>query len=154
MTVMLLGGLWHGASWNFVIWGGIHGLMLAAERCWGGEGQRLARPARVALTFLIVCLAWVFFRAETLPQAVSYLASMFGLAEPQPQAACVAAMIYTRYHLVVFLVCALVVWGGTQGWTFTQRLSPVRAGVCLALLVLDLVFLWTQTVNPFLYFQF
>src|SRR5690349_15975155 len=67
MTVMLLGGLWHGASWNFVIWGGIHGSMLAAERAGGKQSpyQRLPRPLRVALTFAIVCVSWVFFRAKT-----------------------------------------------------------------------------------------
>src|SRR4051794_715611 len=59
MVVMLLGGLWHGASWNFVIWGGIHGGVLAAERARGKDSayRRLPRPVRVAVTFAIVCLA-------------------------------------------------------------------------------------------------
>ncbi|RDJ93266.1 hypothetical protein B4Q13_23035, partial [Lacticaseibacillus rhamnosus] len=61
--VMLLGGLWHGASWNFVFWGGIHGGMLAFERKTGKNSryQRLPRAVRVGLTFVIVCLSWVFF---------------------------------------------------------------------------------------------
>jgi alginate O-acetyltransferase complex protein AlgI len=54
----------------------------------------------------------------------------------------------------MFLVCILVVWGGKQAWTFTQRLSPARAIVCMSLLALSIMFLWTQAVNPFLYFQF
>src|SRR5436190_18386233 len=86
MTVMLLGGLWHGASWNFVIWGAIHGGMLAFERAQGKDSvyRRLPRAARVMLTFVIVCLSWVFFRAKTLGQAVSYLRSMFGVGHPTP----------------------------------------------------------------------
>src|SRR5438552_5924423 len=81
-TVILLGGLWHGASWNFVLWGAIHGGMLAFERAQGRTGfyRRLPHGARVATTFLIVCLSWVFFRAKTLGQAVVYLSSLFGLS--------------------------------------------------------------------------
>ena len=82
MTVMLLGGLWHGASWNFVLWGAIHGGMLAFERA-QGEGslyRRLPPPLRVAITFFVVCLAWVFFRAKTLGQALAMFKSLFGVA--------------------------------------------------------------------------
>jgi alginate O-acetyltransferase complex protein AlgI len=153
MAVMLIGGLWHGASWTFVIWGGIHGGMLAVERL-RGRRRLLPHPVRVALTFLTVCLAWVFFRADTLSQAVRYFGSLFGLARRVPQMEVVSAVVYTPYHAAVAVVCALVVWGGTQGWVFTQRLSPARAGACLGLLAVSLAFLWTQTVNPFLYFQF
>src|SRR6201996_8749106 len=82
---MLLGGLWHGASWNFVLWGGLHGGMLAWERKHGRSGfyRLLPRAARVALTFIIVLAGWVFFRAATLPAALGYLRAMAGLAHPQ-----------------------------------------------------------------------
>src|SRR5208283_2031867 len=67
MTVMLIGGLWHGASWNFVIWGAIQGTMLIVERRRGKESpyRRLPVYMRIAFTFLITCVSWVFFRAET-----------------------------------------------------------------------------------------
>ncbi|PIE23047.1 MAG: membrane-bound O-acyltransferase family protein [Planctomycetota bacterium] len=77
---MLLGGLWHGAQWNFVFWGGLHGLWLAVDRFWerrgwpglsdGGFGRRML--ARI-LTFHLVCLAWVFFRAQDFAQASDVL---------------------------------------------------------------------------------
>jgi hypothetical protein len=67
---------------------------------------------------------------------------------------CISAVFYTPYHVLVAAACAVVVWGGTQTWTFTQRLSPLRAAVCLGLLAISIAFLWTQTANPFLYFQF
>jgi alginate O-acetyltransferase complex protein AlgI len=153
MAVMLIGGLWHGASWTFVIWGGIHGGMLAAERL-RGRRHLLPRPLRVALTFFVVCLAWVFFRAETLSQAAGYFASLFGRARVSAGSECVAPVLYTPYHGLIAVACALVVWRAPQAWTFTQRLSPARAGACLGLLAVSLAFLWTQTVNPFLYFQF
>jgi alginate O-acetyltransferase complex protein AlgI len=153
MVVMLVGGLWHGASWTFVIWGGIHGGMLALERL-RGKRRLLPYPFRVATTFLIVCLAWVFFRAETLPQAVSYFGSLFGFAGKAPQMEALSAVVYTPYHAVVAVACALIVWRAPQAWTFSQRLTPGRAAACLGLLAVSLAFLWTQTVNPFLYFQF
>ncbi len=77
-TVMVLGGLWHGASWNFVIWGSIHGGWLAFERMSGKDSfyRHLPQPLRILITFVIVCVAWVFFRAADLPAALRYLQSM------------------------------------------------------------------------------
>ena len=78
-TVMLLGGLWHGASWNFVIWGGLHGGMLALERAAGKDSfyRRLPKPLRIGITFVLVLITWVFFRAEDLSAAFRYLENMF-----------------------------------------------------------------------------
>jgi len=156
MTVMLFGGLWHGASWNFVIWGGIHGGMLAAERAQGKDSfyRRLPRPLRVAVTFAIVCLAWVFFRAKTLTQAVRYLGSLFGVAPPGPGADGVAAALYTPYHVGMFVIAGVVAWGLPTTWEFTERVSAPRAAFGMALLGLSVLLMWTQTINPFLYFQF
>ena len=156
MAVMLLGGLWHGASWNFVIWGAIHGGVLAAERAQGKHSpyRRLPRPLRIAITFLIVCLSWVFFRAKTLTQALLYLRSLFGLAEVSAAADAVAGAIYTPYHGGMFVLAAIVVWGMPNTWAFTARIGWPRAAFGLALLALSIAVLWTQTTNPFLYFQF
>src|SRR5450432_2607336 len=101
MAVMLFGGLWHGASWNFVIWGGIHGGMLALERARGKQSfyDRFPAAVRMALTFLVVCVGWVFFRADTLGAASRYLLSMSGLSRVPPSAVAVLATIYTPYHV-------------------------------------------------------
>jgi alginate O-acetyltransferase complex protein AlgI len=82
MIVMLLGGLWHGAGWNFVVWGGLHGLYLAINhgwRSWRGEKLSQAWSAQIAsgsLTFLAVVIAWVFFRAESFGAALAVLSGM------------------------------------------------------------------------------
>ena len=83
MITMLLGGLWHGAAWTFVIWGALHGLYLCINHAWINYGPpipaRLQRPAGVAafiLTFLAVVVAWVFFRADSLASALSVLSRM------------------------------------------------------------------------------
>jgi alginate O-acetyltransferase complex protein AlgI len=106
------------------------------------------------MTFLIVCISWVFFRADTLAQTRSYTASMFGLTHVPLSATLAGANLYSPYHVVMFAVCAVIVWSAPQTWNFTQKLTFSKAAVCLGLLVLSIVFMWTQTVNPFLYFQF
>ncbi len=80
MLTMLLGGLWHGASWNFVIWGGYHGALLSVERMIGVGKRERSWPGRligVVFTFGLVCIGWVFFRAATLQDSVQVLGAMF-----------------------------------------------------------------------------
>ena len=90
MGTMLLGGLWHGANWTFVVWGGLHGLYLSAER-WlrarfkGVTPGRLALLGLALLTFLLVNITWVFFRAKTFAGAGVVLTGMAGMAvKPSP----------------------------------------------------------------------
>ncbi len=156
LLVMLIGGLWHGASWNFVLWGACHGLLLAFERAQGKDSfyRRLPQPLRVGLTFVLVCLTWVFFRAKTLPHAAGYFACLFGLGRVSAASAGVAPEMYTTYHALTFLLAAVVVWQAPTSWMATRRLTWVRAGLVGGLLVLSVVFMWAQTENPFIYFQF
>jgi alginate O-acetyltransferase complex protein AlgI len=92
---MLLGGLWHGANWNFVIWGGLHGIYLAINHAWRGAAperppSRLRAIVAWALTFFAVVISWVFFRAVTFDGSLNMLAGMAmlnGLALPAPLAA-------------------------------------------------------------------
>jgi len=87
IATMLLGGLWHGAGWTFVIWGGLHGLYLMVNHGWRelkdrlgwSDGGRIAKLGAVFLTFLAVIVAWVFFRAETFSGAWTLLAGMAGM---------------------------------------------------------------------------
>jgi alginate O-acetyltransferase complex protein AlgI len=156
MTVMLLGGLWHGASWTFVIWGAIHGCMLAFERMQGKTSPYRLLPAavRIAITFTIVCIGWVFFRAESLGVAGRYLKTLVGLVAHTEASDLLAGVIYTPFHITMFLICAAVIWTMPQVWNFTQRLNVPKAILCIATFAVSLVLLWTQTVNPFLYYQF
>jgi len=85
MGTMLLGGLWHGANWTFVVWGGLHGLYLSAER-WlknrfaGFVPGRATLAAIGVLTFLLINVTWVFFRAKDFKIAATVLRSMAGAA--------------------------------------------------------------------------
>jgi alginate O-acetyltransferase complex protein AlgI len=130
--------------------------MLAAERMQGKDSvyRSLPRAVRVGVTFAIVCLAWVFFRAETLPQALVYLSSLFGMGAVTAGSQVAAAAMYTPYHVVMFLITVLVTWKGVEAWKFTENLSLQRVAVIMSLLLVSVLFMWGQTENPFLYFRF
>ena len=153
--VMLLGGLWHGASWNFLIWGGIHGGYLAFERAQGKESiyHRLPALLQIVITFFIVLIAWVFFRADTLPDAWQYLKCMFGGATPG-QGEAVRGLIYNPYYVVNFLLAGITIWALPQTWDFTRRLTWSKIAWCILLFFLSLIALTTQSYNPFIYFIF
>ena len=156
-TVMLFGGLWHGANWTFVAWGALHGALLIVERRMGKESlySRLPRLFRVAITMFFVLIAWVLFRAENVSAASDYLAAMFGLGGASGTSGLLAAELYTPKHLAVMMLCLLLTCQPVQAfdWSAT-RLTVPRAVGLLILLVLALVVMSTQAFNPFLYFQF
>ena len=116
--------------------------------------RRLPVPLRVGMTFVIVCGAWVFFRAKTLAQAGTYLACMFGAGSTGLGSAALAPCLYARYHVGIFALAAFLVWHRPNSWAFSRRITFGRAGLVGALATLAVFFLWTQTENPFIYFQF
>lgn len=154
--VMLLGGLWHGAAWTFVLWGAFHGALLMAERLSGKRAlyHFLPTPLRVALTFVLVLFAWVLFRAPDLPAAGAYFQSLFGLGAVQEGALLIRGLIYRPYYLLMFAISAVAVWALPQTWDWTRTLTPGKAVLILAVLVLAVVALSTQAFNPFIYFIF
>ncbi|MEN6342279.1 MAG: MBOAT family protein [Methanospirillum sp.] len=78
IVTMLIGGLWHGAGWTFIIWGGLHGILLAGNHLWRKTGIVLNTYVNWIVTFLAVIVAWVFFRADSVESAMSILNGMIG----------------------------------------------------------------------------
>ena len=154
--VMLLGGLWHGAAWTFVIWGALHGTLLIIERLFGKAAlyRGLPVPVRVGVTFTVVLFTWVFFRASDLPQAVRYLGDMLALGDPQEGAGLLAGIVYKPYYLGTFLLAGVIVWGAPQTWDWTRTLTLPKAAAVMAVFFLSVVVLATQAYNPFIYFIF
>jgi len=154
--VMLLGGLWHGAAWNFVVWGALHGLLLAGERLRGKAALygRLPAVARVATTFAIVLVTWVFFRSPDLTAAMRYLTDMAGLGGAEPAGQLLSGIVYAPYYLGTFTLAAAIVWFAPQTWDWTKTLTMPKAVAVFAVLVLSVVVLTTQAYNPFIYFIF
>ncbi len=154
--VMLLGGLWHGASWNFVIWGGLHGLYLGSERVLGKRPfySMLPHPLKVCLTFILVVIGWVFFRSDTLGEAVSYLQSMFGLAAVPETSLLLGGLLYTPYNMLAVAIAAVVVWCCPQSWDWSRTLDGAKILVILIVFLLAVAVLSVQSYNPFIYFNF
>ena len=170
-TVFLLCGLWHGASWNFVLWGMFHGLFLVVERI--GLVKILERiwiPFRHAYLLFVVMVGWVFFRLDTFPEALEYLKAMVGLSSGNN----------VNYHLALYLniervtiliigiICSMpflnplqASWRNFQLSGQTKAISGLQwlgAGMEFATLsfifVLSVIYVAAGTYNPFIYFRF
>jgi alginate O-acetyltransferase complex protein AlgI len=164
MTTMLLGGLWHGASWNFVIWGGLHGTLLIIER-WlrsiGAMPQNVSdmppshRAAGVALTFAAVCFTWVFFRSDSLDRSVLISGAMLGLASTD------AARLVGSLDMLLSMPPILLLLGGhwllrdsSLEQLIAEQDAPVWLyGVLSALMIVCIAFSSGED-RAFIYFQF
>ena len=156
MVVMLIGGLWHGASWNFVIWGAIHGCLLTLERFHGRTGPFMRAPHffRVGLTFVVVVVAWVFFRAKDLDSALAYCRSLAGLGGAIPSGRMVEGIIFQPYYCGSFLLAAAITWCAPQTWDWTRHLTVGKALAIIAMLWIAVLVMTSQSYNPFIYFNF
>ncbi|MGA2257034.1 MAG: MBOAT family O-acyltransferase, partial [Thermoguttaceae bacterium] len=156
-VVMLLGGLWHGAKWNFVVWGAYHGLLLICER-WRSKTSlytHLPSVVRVGITFVLVLLSWVLFRADDLTAALNYFGAMFGLAAVNPTSVLLGAELFTPLHMLSIVLAAMLVFQPVQAHEWAQKpLSWARVALLLPLFALSLMVMFSQAFNPFLYFQF
>ena len=151
LLTMLLGGLWHGASWNFVIWGGYHGVLLALERMvWGRREQTgLMRIPLAILTFLLVCVGWVFFRAKTLATAVFVVEQMFSRFAGHS----LLTPWQLRMAIFAFVVALAEEYGGLLSRLTSSPAWARTVVVIVALLAIELFSATEQTI-PFVYFQF
>ncbi len=154
LTTMLLGGLWHGAKWTFVIWGGLHGGVLALERIWDRIRPdwlpRLPRALGILITFHVVLVGWIFFRSESFDAAIAYLRGI-GIAGG-------ASEVLTP------LACALIVFGFVIHFTpadlgqrlaLRLRLLPAWAlGLLAGATILIVDTMRFEGVAPFIYYQF
>lgn len=164
MIVFMLCGLWHGASWTFLVWGLFHGLFLGLERfSLGRLLQRLPSPLRHSYALLAVLTGWVFFRSETLGQAFGYLAALSGMTRGPH----ILSDYLTRELLLALAIGSIAClpvfpllqasWGrlaprlGAVGATATEL-----AGVMMLFVffVASTMLLAAGTYNPFIYFRF
>ena len=154
--VMLLGGLWHGAAWNFVIWGAIHGGMLAFERAIGKDALYRRFPTGAGCHHLRhrALLLGLLPRRDPRQRPVATSATCSDSARFRRAPICSAESCTSPTTSLTFLVAAVVVWGAPQTWDFTRRITPLKAAVTLALFWLSMSVLFTQSFNPFIYFIF
>ncbi len=154
MLTMLLGGMWHGASWNFLIWGGYHGGLLAAERAFRSDTQKpwpggLLYPLKAAATFLLVMIGWVFFRAADLKQSMRVLAQLVSRTPGHG--------LLQHWHFGLVAI-ALAVSLLEERFEMVERIMKTptlayAASMALMLFCLDVFGVIDQAI-PFVYFQF
>lgn len=151
--VMLLGGLWHGAAWNFVLWGGLHGTALAVHKA---LGSRLKAPPSTAsyafgwsITFLFVILAWIPFRAVSWSDTTEYFVTMFSL----PKESQIKWFSIAPLYALPFLFIADF---GSNLWHKGTRLHLTQFWhqLLFFLLMMAIVALGPSSTSPFIYFQF
>jgi D-alanyl-lipoteichoic acid acyltransferase DltB (MBOAT superfamily) len=166
MITMLLGGLWHGASFRFILWGGLHGLSLAVHKwamqrfpgAFKPEGSQMPlwrRVTGVILTFHLVCLGWIFFRAPSAGVGFEMLKQIFTAFHPE-----VFLQFISGYPVVCLLMAAGFTFhfmpGRVDAWL---RLLLTRSPLAVqAIILVVVIFILAQAksagVQPFIYFQF
>jgi alginate O-acetyltransferase complex protein AlgI len=148
VVTMLLGGLWHGASWTFVAWGGLHGVALAVNGAWARAGRRLPPLLGWAVTMLFVLVGWVLFRAADFGGAWQILESMVGLHG--------WGGVRLDNHFILYLGLAVALVGPTSQQAVLRQFQP-RGWAALAgaaALVWALLAIGGRLQHEFIYFQF
>lgn len=160
MMTMLLGGLWHGAAWTFVAWGGLHGLYLIAERLLKAKLAHLSiwrrPPVRALLgigTFLLICFTWVFFRAKSFDQAFAFSAQMMGVASNR---LFLGLPMVTVAIVLIVLAAILLLHGFMRDKSLEEVVQRcpwwVRAMTLAAMFIA--IFTMPGEDRAFIYFQF
>lgn len=161
MLTMLLGGLWHGAGVNFIIWGGLHGAALCVHKLWlkirgARRGNCLTDVLSRLFTFVFVCLCWVFFRAQTWSQAMAVFEKLFVWSGG-------VTHIYTWAVAAPILLGIATLWcvcknrdekGIVHGNLLLFPTDRFWGVLCYALLIGFVLILMYTGENPFIYFQF
>lgn len=160
MVTMLLGGLWHGASWNFILWGGAQGVALALHKYWEVKTSHLSHIKDLhsykvfawSLTLLVVMLLWVPFRCSDFSVTVTYFSGLFDFDE--------GGLVWTPPHVVGLLVLAAL-WHLAYIWRLKALFSfpsstPSKAypSFIIILTLLTIAFFAPLNTSPFIYFQF
>ena len=160
LIVWMLTGFWHGASWNFIVWGMYYGALLLAEKFLLRDlKKKLPAVVNMAMTFLLVLIGWVFFYYEDLSMGLHHLRVMFGLSDAALSDPW--AVYYFKHNLVYLFAAALA----SLPWKPLLQKLPcqdalsvagnwLRPLIATALFLLSMAMVVTQSYNPFLYFRF
>lgn len=158
LIVWMLTGLWHGASWNFIIWGLYFGVLIILERVgWGKVLEKLPAPISGLYTFVLVVFGWVLFDTDNLSACMSYFGAMFGTAGVGIDQT--AKYVFTS-NIFIYIICILAstnivttILGKIKN-KYRYAVSCVAPAVQLILMLMCTAYLVDATYNPFLYFRF
>lgn len=165
LIVFTITGIWHGANWTFLVWGLLHGFFLILEKITGLNKTEKFKPFRWVLTIIIVIIAWVFFRADTIHYALLYVKAMFGLNQNAEEL--ISSNMYLD-NAVYYILMIIGIIGSTPliKKYFLKNIDAF-ANICIdkvtllfqnifiiLLLLMVYIMLANNTYNPFIYFRF
>lgn len=163
IITMFLGGLWHGASWNFIVWGMFHGVALALHKAWMSTFGQSPHNARsifrrtlgVVVTFHFVCFCWIFFRHTTFEGSINMLTQITTNFQPQ----LFAQLVEGYWRVFALMLCGFALHFAPAKWetAFAQKIItlPLLGKVMIMLLLIYLVIqVKSSEIQPFIYFQF
>jgi alginate O-acetyltransferase complex protein AlgI len=157
--VFLASGLWHGASWSFVLWGAYHGFFLVIERAFLLQFyEKIGKFIKVIITFFIVVIGWVFFRIENISDAFLFLRKMFSFNlsgnlsfDPEFYFYLIMAFIFAFF---VYSERGQKIQDAFYFSSYTRKKHYFFGSVCLMLLILSIGSITSFGFNPFIYFRF
>lgn len=159
LIVWMLTGFWHGAAWNFMLWGLYYGLLLLAEKLFlAPKLQKLPEKIQQAYCFILVLFGWVLFFSPTLKDAFIYLGNMFGIGGSGFIDS--TGIYYLTSNLILLILCGLCstpwLWKKFHHFTLKSGNYPsiTAAVIYTAIFVFSIAYLVNATYNPFLYFRF
>ena len=158
--IFLFSGLWHGAAWNFVLWGAYHGFFLILDRLFFLKfSERIGKFPSIAITFFITIIGWVLFRAETLEHTIYYLKAMFSFNG-------IPLKHFTNDFWIMLIIgfgfAFMTLFSFGRKWekhvffsqSYTLKGNIFMTAVYLALIILSISAITTSSFNPFIYFRF
>ena len=170
LLVFFITGLWHGASWTFVLWGFLHGAFLIIERLGNNKfPAKMWKPLQHFYTIFVVLMAWVLFRTESLSSAGSFYGALFGISSAPPDVMLLSKFINTEFYilLAISLLSAsgifvkfgsliLVRINSLQKFStaITESYMVLQAAFLIGVFFVCSVYLITNTYNPFIYYRF
>ncbi len=159
MVVWALTGAWHGASWNFIVWGVYYGVLLIIEKhLLKGGLSRLPKAPGLIITDLLVLFGWVIFYHDSLANGLAHLSAMFGIGAASASDAVSIFCLKNYLWVLVLALIASIPWKNILRLDDSKKTAlpavVIRSVVLSGVFVLSLVFLSGSSFNPFLYFRF
>jgi alginate O-acetyltransferase complex protein AlgI len=159
LMVFAVSGIWHGAAWTFLLWGLYHGIVVALERRFERRMVRIPGVARALLTFALVVIGWVFFRATSVAQSVAMLRAMFFLTRATAEAQPLPAELFPRFSSLVYAgtsvyLLARMILSNRGEEALVRPVTWRRSAVSLLLLMVSIMHMTNTRYTPLIYFKF
>lgn len=163
-VVWFLTGLWHGAAWNFILWGLYYGFLLVIEKMLIGKYiEKLKRPFQHIYTMFFVIIGWLLFRTETITYAKDYLVAMFGIGEQGLiSSQGIYYLVEYKYLFIISIIASIPIYPAIQkrldkisnSWLKVLVMDYIKPLFLIVLFLLCIMYLVNSTFNPFIYFRF